>query len=93
MPIFVPLIALISCFLLSSRRDKKNFGLYKYLYFIIGFVIIVYSEITVRYSGTIRNALYSVSLPVFDSPRMVRTYGSRDSHARNTSKAKLDELR
>jgi len=51
MPIFVPLIALISCFLLSSRRDKKNFGLYKYLYFIIGFVIIVYSEITVRYSG------------------------------------------
>ena len=51
MPIFIPLLALISCFLLRSRKDKKNFGLDKYIYFFIGFAIIVSSEITVRYSG------------------------------------------
>ena len=51
MPIFIPLVALISCFLLTSRRDKKNIGLDKYKYFFIGFIIIVSSEITVRYTG------------------------------------------
>ena len=51
MPIFIPLLALISCFLLTSRRDKQKFGLYKYIYFFIGFVIIVSSEIAVRYTG------------------------------------------
>ena len=51
MPIFIPLIALISCFLLASRKNKKNIGLYKYIYFFIGFAIIVSSEIIVRYSG------------------------------------------
>ena len=51
MPIFIPLVALISCFLLTSRRDKKNVGFDKYKYFFIGFVIIVSSEITVRYTG------------------------------------------
>ena len=40
MPIFIPLVALVSCFLLSGRRDKKiNFN-NKYLYFAIGFPLI-----------------------------------------------------
>ena len=51
MPIFLPLIALICCFLLSSRQEKKVTGLYKYLYAVIGFLILVSAEITVRYSG------------------------------------------
>ena len=51
MAIFIPLIALVSCFLLSSARERKNYSLYKYLYFMIGFTILVSSEITVRYSG------------------------------------------
>ena len=51
MPIFIPLIALITCFLLRSRKEGKIYGLYKYIYFFIGFTIIVGSEITVRYSG------------------------------------------
>tara|TARA_B100000029_G_scaffold510584_1_gene602412 strand:+ start:56 stop:1180 length:1125 start_codon:yes stop_codon:yes gene_type:complete len=51
MPIFIPLIALITCFLLSSRRDKKSFVYNKYIYFLMGFVILICSEISVRYSG------------------------------------------
>ena len=52
MPVFIPLVALISSFLLLSRNEKKFFSLYKYIFFFIGVVIIVGSEITVRYSGT-----------------------------------------
>ncbi len=51
MPIFIPLLALIVCFLLSLNRNNKNFDFNKYLYFAIGLIIIVFSEIAVRYSG------------------------------------------
>ena len=55
MPIFIPLVALISCFLLLTRNEKKIFGFYKYIFFFIGFSILVGSEIAVRYSGTSLN--------------------------------------
>ena len=51
MPIFIPLIALISCFLLQSRKEEKIPGARKYFYLFIGFMILIASEITVRYSG------------------------------------------
>ena len=51
MPIFIPLISLICCFLLSSRRDSKAYTYFKYIYFFIGFIILTFAEITVRYSG------------------------------------------
>jgi len=69
MPMFIPLLALVSCFLLSGRRDKKiNFN-NKYLYFAIGFIILVSSEVTVRYSGNSFNytALY-YSVPIILLP-------------------------
>jgi len=50
-PIFIPLIALIICFLLSTRKEEKMSGFYKYIYFIISFSILIASEILVRYSG------------------------------------------
>ena len=49
---FIPLIALLTCFLLASRKDKKNLSWNKYIYFGIGFFVLVCSEITVRYSGS-----------------------------------------
>ena len=52
MPIFIPLVALISCFLLLTRNEKKISGFYNYIFFFIGFTILVSSEISVRYSGT-----------------------------------------
>ena len=51
MPIFIPLISLVCCFLLSSRRDKKTYKYNKYIYIFIGFIILVLAEISVRYSG------------------------------------------
>ena len=51
MPFYIPLLALICCFLLDSRRDRKIYNLNKYIYFFVGFVILVAAEISVRYSG------------------------------------------
>ena len=51
MPFFIPLISLVCCFLLSSRKDNKFYFYNKYIYFFLGFVILVASEISVRYSG------------------------------------------
>jgi len=51
MPMFIPLISLISCFLLSIKRKMKNSFFRKYIFFFIGIIILVSSEITVRYSG------------------------------------------
>ena len=79
MPIFIPLIALISCFLLLSRNEKKISGFYKYIFFFIGFVILVGSEITVRYSGTSLNhaAIYyliPIGLIPFVYLSLIRTF-------------------
>lgn len=51
MPIYIPLIALICSFLLISRKDSKIHIYKKYVYFVIGFVILIAAEIIVRYSG------------------------------------------
>ena len=69
MPIFIPLIALVCCFLLSSRTDKKNFYLNKYIYFFIGLIILVTAEILVRYSGiSWSHTLIYYLMPVVASP-------------------------
>ena len=51
MPIFIPLIALISCFVLASRKEKKNSKLRNHIFFILCFILLIISEISVRYSG------------------------------------------
>lgn len=51
MPIYILLISLISCFLLTSRKDKKIFYFNKYIYFFIAFLILTLAEMIVRYSG------------------------------------------
>ena len=60
MPIYIPLISLICSFLLATRRDKKVYSYNKYIYFFICFVLLMLSEILVRYSGLSWNhtALY-----------------------------------
>jgi len=50
-PFFIPLLALICCFLLGSRRDKKIYIYNKYIYSFFGVIILATAEISVRYSG------------------------------------------
>jgi len=52
---YIPTIALIICFLLSSRKDKKIYTYNKYIFGFISFAILTGAEITVRYSGNSLN--------------------------------------
>jgi len=64
-PIFIPLIALITCFLLSTNKEKKFYGIRRNLYFLIGFLILITAEITVRYSGSsFNNTIIYYMIPV-----------------------------
>ena len=51
MPFFIPPIALVCCFLLTTRKENKISFFHKHIYFLLGFIILITSEITVRYSG------------------------------------------
>lgn len=51
MPLYIPLLSLISSFLLFSNKKKKFRVIDKYLYFFYGFLILIVAEILVRYSG------------------------------------------
>ena len=51
-PVYIPLLALICCFLLEPRGDRKMHDLNKYICFFVGFIVLVIAEISLRYSGT-----------------------------------------
>ena len=69
MPIYIPLIGLVSCFLLSRNREKNINFISKNLYFILGFIILVASEMTVRYSGnSINHTAIYYGIPIFLFP-------------------------
>jgi len=79
MPIFIPLVALVCCFLLSSRKEKKISFAYKYIHFFIGFLILIISEITVRYSGiSLNHSVIYYLLPIMLLPLiyllLIRTF-------------------
>jgi lipopolysaccharide export system permease protein len=69
MPLYIPLLALLSSFLLVSREETKVKGLYKYFYFGLAFTILMTAEILVRYSGkSLTHGLFYYLLPLFCIP-------------------------
>ncbi len=51
MPLYIPLVAIIASFLLIHKKEKKINFLKKYIFFIIAFMILIFAEIMVRFSG------------------------------------------
>ena len=51
MPLYIPLIALISSFLLIYQKEGKYISLKKYIIFMISFIILIFAEIILRYVG------------------------------------------
>jgi len=69
MPIFVPLISLITCFLFVSRKEEKFSGLDRWVYGLIGALILIISEISVKYSGnSINHTLIYYLIPLILLP-------------------------
>ena len=50
-PFFIPAIALIACLIILNSKDSFNYNRFQYILFLIGFFIIVLSEISARYIG------------------------------------------
>ena len=50
-PFFIPSIVLIACLIILSSKDSYKYSRLQYILFIVGFLIIVTSEITARYIG------------------------------------------
>ena len=69
MPIYIFIIALISCFYLFSRQEKEENTLKRYLIFILSFFVIIISELLVRYSGKSEiNAIIYFIIPFLITP-------------------------
>ena len=64
MPLYIPIISIIICYLLSSRKESKYYFYQKYIVFLTAFTILVFAEIMVRYSGnSALGLIFYYSLP------------------------------
>ena len=63
LPFYIPVISLLCSFLMIRIEEKKNYFLNKYTIFILSFLILLYSELIVRYTGIskIVNILFLIS--------------------------------
>jgi lipopolysaccharide export system permease protein len=69
MPLYIPILSLLSSFLLISREETKTKSWYKYFYFGLAFTILMTAEILVRYSGkSLTHGLFYYLLPFFCIP-------------------------
>ncbi|MDB9743827.1 LptF/LptG family permease [Pelagibacteraceae bacterium] len=51
LPFYIPVVALICSFLLIKTQSKKNYFLNKYSIFVLGFLVLIYSELIIRFTG------------------------------------------
>jgi lipopolysaccharide export system permease protein len=51
-PIYIPVVTAICCLLLISSKSKSNYKKYIYFIFLLSFLILVFSEASLRYSGS-----------------------------------------
>ena len=69
MPLYIPLIAVLISFLLVYKKNKKTKILNRYIFFSLSFLLLVLSELLVRYSGiTILNFYIYLITPILLFP-------------------------
>ena len=63
LPLYIPIVALLCSFLLIKTKKGKNFFLNKYSIFALSFLILLYAELIVRYTGIskIISILFTIS--------------------------------
>ena len=72
-PFYIPIISLLCSFLMIRAEEKKNYFFNKYTIFSLSFLILLYAELIVRYTGIskIVNVLFMISplilIPIFYS--------------------------
>ena len=63
LPFYIPIIALLCSFLLIKTQKGKNYFLNKYSIFILSFLVLLYAELIIRYTGISKtiNILFTVT--------------------------------
>ena len=65
LPLYIMLIALISCFLILKSKDSYNYFKFKTSLFLLGVTTIIISEISIKYSGLNNlNSIIFLSCPI-----------------------------
>ena len=59
MPLYIPLVSILISFMLIYTKNKKTKILTRYIFFILSFILLVLSELLVRYSGLSNIGFYT----------------------------------
>ena len=65
MPLYIPLVSILISFILIYTKNKKRKILNRYTFFLLSFILLILSELLVRYSGISKIGFYIYSLTPF----------------------------
>ena len=65
MPLYIPLVAILISFMLIYTKNKRTKNINRYTFFILSFILLVLSELLVRYSGISKFGFYTYLLTPF----------------------------
>ena len=69
MPIYIPVVSLLLSFLLVYKKNKKSNMFSRYIFFLFSFILLVFAELLVRYSGLSNINFYTYLItPLIVSP-------------------------
>ena len=74
LPFYLPLLALIACFLILKSKNNHEYSNFKFKLFIIGIIFLIISEVSIRYAGLRdKNNLIFIITPIilFISMRII----------------------
>ena len=65
LPFYLPILSLIACLLITKSKDEFKFNKFSYLLFLLGVMIIIISELSIRYaSENYLSNFFLITLPV-----------------------------
>ena len=69
LPFYIPLVAILCSFLLIKTHYKKNYFLNKFSIFFFSFLVLLYSELIIRYTGISKNiSILFIATPFLITP-------------------------
>ncbi len=74
LPLYLPLLALIACFLILKSKNNHEYSSFKFKLFTIGIIFLIISEVSIRYAGlSDKNNLIFIITPIilFFSTRII----------------------
>ena len=65
LPFYLPLLALIACFLILKSKNNHEYSNFKFKLFVIGIIFLIISEVSIRYAGlSDKNNLLFIITPI-----------------------------